>query len=101
MHQWVKIEGKIIRSDGQEQIAKGDRFILRSGSSDYQVFNEQATTINVGDEVLVYGEYYGFIKGFFIERENIHATISYKKTMARKFSPANGTVTSLLQKSTG
>ncbi|WP_181265216.1 hypothetical protein [Enterococcus mundtii] len=98
LHQWVKIEGKIIQSDGQKQIEKGDRFILRSGSSDYQVFNEQATTINVGDEVIVYGEYYGFIKGILIERKNLDATISYEKTMARKFSTVDGAFTSLLQK---
>ncbi|MBO1300946.1 MULTISPECIES: hypothetical protein [unclassified Enterococcus] len=98
LHVWVKIEGKIIQADRGNEIEKGDRFILRSGSSDYQIFNEQTAKIDVGDEVIVYGEYYGFIKGILIERKETNATISYKTTMARKFLPANDTFTSLLQK---
>lgn len=96
LHEWVKIEGKIIQSDRQEDIKKGDRFILRSGSSNYHVFNEQTAKIKVGDEVIVYGEYYGFIKGILIERKETHAKVSNKKSMAGKFSPVDGTITSLL-----
>ncbi|MDA3972819.1 hypothetical protein PF023_02065 [Enterococcus thailandicus] len=69
LHAFIQLEGKIIRSDGDKTILQGDRFILRSGSSKYQIFNEQKETISIGDQVTVYGEYYGFIKGIIIEKE--------------------------------
>lgn len=69
LHAFIQLEGEIIRSDGGKTILKGDRFILRSGSSNYQIFNEQKEAISIGDQVTVYGEYYGFIKGIIIEKE--------------------------------
>ena len=41
---------------------------LQNGGSQYQVFNEQDLPSRLGEDVVVYGEYYGFIKGSLIER---------------------------------
>lgn len=69
LNEYIQLSGEIIVSDGKEDvIQKGDRFILKSGDSQYQVFNEQEQLLQVGDKVTVYGEYYGFLKGTVIER---------------------------------
>lgn len=69
LNEYIKLTGKIEKSDGEgETLKKGDRFILSSGSSQYQVFNEQEQSFSIGDTVTVYGEYYGFIKAFLIEK---------------------------------
>lgn len=67
LNEFVQISGEIIQSDREKKIEKGDRFLLKSGSSRYQVFNEQDIPIHVGDSVIVYGEYYGFIKAILVE----------------------------------
>ena len=69
----VRLNEYIVESDSRSSlIKKGDRFILKSGSSKYQVFNEQKKKLKIGDEVTVYGEYYGFLKGTLIESEENH-----------------------------
>lgn len=68
LNEYIQIEGEITKTDGGEKITKGDRFVLQSGDSQYQVFNEQDTPLSLGDQVTVYGEYYGIIKGMLIER---------------------------------
>lgn len=67
LNDFIKIEGEIIKADRGSKIKKGDRFILHSEGSDYQIFNEQEKKFSIGDEVIVYGEYYGFIKGIVLE----------------------------------
>jgi|SRR5699024_4116336 len=69
LNDFVQLTGEITRSDGDETLKKGDRFILKSGSSNYQIFNEQEYPFSIGDRVTVYGEYYGFIKAIAIEKE--------------------------------
>ena len=68
LNEYIQIEGEITKTDGGKKITKGDRFVLQSGNSQYQVFNEQETPLSLGDRVTVYGEYYGIIKGMLIER---------------------------------
>lgn len=68
LNEYIQIEGEITKTDGGKEIVKGDRFVLQSGDSQYQVFNEQETPLALGDRVTVYGEYYGIIKGMLIER---------------------------------
>ncbi|WP_430611060.1 hypothetical protein [Enterococcus sp. DIV0876] len=69
LNDFIQMTGKITDTDSQsEQIMKGDRFVLQTDSAKYQVFNQQETTLYLEDEVTVYGEYYGFIKGTLIER---------------------------------
>jgi|SRR5699024_223704 len=69
LNDFVQLSGEITRSDGEETLKKGDRFILKSGSSNYQIFNEQEYPFSVGNHITVYGEYYGFIKAIAIEKE--------------------------------
>ncbi|OTN75423.1 hypothetical protein A5886_000493 [Enterococcus sp. 8G7_MSG3316] len=69
LNEWIQMTGKITDTDSQsEEIRKGDRFVLQTDSAKYQIFNQQETTLYLNDEVTVYGEYYGFIKGTLIER---------------------------------
>ncbi|MGC6769485.1 hypothetical protein [Enterococcus sp. LJL51] len=69
LNEFICINGQIIKSDSKEEtIKKGDRFMLLSGDSRYQVINEQEELLRIGDNVTVYGEYYGFLKGTFIEQ---------------------------------
>lgn len=68
LNEYIQIEGEITKTDGGKKITKGDRFVLQSGNSQYQVFNEQEAPLSLGDWVTVYGEYYGIIKGMLIER---------------------------------
>ena len=73
LNEYISLKGEIVESDSRSSlIKKGDRFILKSGSSKYQVFNEQKKKLKIGDEVTVYGEYYGFLKGTLIESEENH-----------------------------
>lgn len=68
LNSYIKVSGRIEKTDsGAKQIKKGDRFILNDGKNKLQIFNEQSKSFAVGDEVVVYGEYYGFIKGQLIE----------------------------------
>ncbi|MBP1045872.1 hypothetical protein I6N96_06230 [Enterococcus sp. BWM-S5] len=70
LNEFVQIKGTILKSDSSEKVLKkGDRFILISENSQYQVFNEQENDFEVGDDVTVYGEYYGFLKGILIEKD--------------------------------
>lgn len=70
LNEFVQLSGTILKSDSQEQtLKKGDRFILVSGESQYQVFNEQENSFEVGEKIVVYGEYYGFLKGILIEKD--------------------------------
>ncbi|WP_086347715.1 hypothetical protein [Candidatus Enterococcus clewellii] len=70
LNTFVQISGTILKSDsGEQQLKKGDRFILSNGDSQYQVFNEQENSFEVGEDVTVYGEYYGFLKGILIEKD--------------------------------
>ncbi|MGM9902621.1 hypothetical protein A5844_000422 [Enterococcus sp. 10A9_DIV0425] len=75
IHAWVQLSGEIIQSDQSKEIVKGDRFILKSGSSRYQIFNDQEEILKIGDSVTVYGEYYGFIKGVVIERKETNERV--------------------------
>ena len=52
---------------------------MKSGSSKYQVFNEQKKKLKIGDEVTVYGEYYGFLKGTLIESEENHDSATIRQ----------------------
>lgn len=71
LNEYIQISGEIIQSDSKTiEIEKGDRFILMSGQSKYQVFNEQDDVLKIGDLITVYGEYYGFLKGSLIEKDN-------------------------------
>ncbi|MGX7133042.1 hypothetical protein [Enterococcus songbeiensis] len=70
LNEFIKIHGTVLQSDSKQmKIKKGDRFILKSGTSNYQIFNEQEKPIKIGDRIIVYGEYYGFLKGTLIEKE--------------------------------
>lgn len=70
LHDFVQLTGKITKTDGKSsEIQKGDRFILESGKSRYQIFNQQEEIFVVGDEVTVYGEYYGFITASYVEKK--------------------------------
>lgn len=71
LHDFVQLSGKIIQSEkaDDEAIDKGTRFVLLSGESKYQIFNEQEELLAIGDKITVYGEYYGFIKAMLIEKE--------------------------------
>lgn len=69
LHEFVQLTGKITQSDGKKDtIEKDDRFVLEVGESRYQIFNQQENSFKIGDEVTVYGEYYGFIKASYIEK---------------------------------
>ena len=68
LNEYIQIEGEITKTDGGKKITKGERFVLQSGNSQYQVFNEQEAPLSLGDRVTVYGEYYGIIKRMLIER---------------------------------
>lgn len=70
LNSFVQISGTILKSDsGKNQVKKGDRFILINEGSQYQVFNEQDGTFEIGESITVYGEYYGFLKGILIEKD--------------------------------
>ncbi|MBL1225984.1 hypothetical protein [Enterococcus sp. BWR-S5] len=70
LNSFVQISGTILKSDsGKNQVKKGDRFILINEGSQYQVFNEQDGTFEIGENITVYGEYYGFLKGILIEKD--------------------------------
>ena len=70
LNEFVQLSGQITQTDSKkDSLQNGDRFILHSGSSDYQIFNQQDTAFKVGDMVTVYGEDYGFIKAIVIEKE--------------------------------
>jgi hypothetical protein len=69
LNEYVVCSGTITKiEDNKQSLAKGDRFILKNGSSKFQIFNEQDQTFEIGSKVTVYGEYYGFIKGTVIEK---------------------------------
>lgn len=68
LNTFIKVTGKITATDTSDgQVDKGARFKLNSEGYDIQIFNEQEKVYQVGDEVTVYGEYYGFIKGAVID----------------------------------
>ncbi|MDH6363965.1 hypothetical protein M2139_000950 [Enterococcus sp. PF1-24] len=70
LNEYVRLTGEIVESDSSDEIiSKGDRFILKSGDSQYQIFNQQDIPLQIADELTVYGEYYGFIKADLIEKE--------------------------------
>lgn len=68
LNSFIKVTGKITATDSEDgKVGKGTRFKLNSDGYDIQIFNEQTESYQVGDEVTVYGEYYGFIKGAVID----------------------------------
>lgn len=68
LNTFVKISGTIQLSDSNGSLVKkGDRFKLVQGEDAVQVFNEQEQEFRIGNEVTVYGEYYGFVKGTVID----------------------------------
>lgn len=71
LHDFVQLTGEITMSEKKSSamIEKGTRFVIQSGDSQYQIFNEQTLPLKVGETVTVYGEYYGFIKAILIEKE--------------------------------
>ncbi|MGC3695945.1 hypothetical protein ACPTHQ_15615, partial [Enterococcus faecalis] len=63
LNEYIYLKGEIHESDSRSRlIKKGDRFILKSGSTKYQVFNEHKKKLKIGDEVTVYGENNAFLK---------------------------------------
>lgn len=69
LYEYIQLSGEIIKSDSKNDvIEKGDRFILKQGENQYQIINEQEETFIIGDQVIVYGEYYGFVKAHLLER---------------------------------
>lgn len=62
---YIKISGKITKTDAKDgsQIGKSDRFVIESAGFSYQVINSTDTLVALADEVVVYGEYQGFIQG--------------------------------------
>lgn len=68
LHAYIQLEGTITKTDGKkDKLKKGDRFVLTADDQQYQIFNEQDKAFAIGDKVVVYGEYYGFIKGLMIK----------------------------------
>lgn len=69
-NEYVKLSGKIIKSDGEEGIVeKGNRFILETEGGRYQIVNGVETELRTGDSVDVFGEYYGIIKAVRIDEK--------------------------------
>ncbi|MGI8170428.1 hypothetical protein ACR0Q6_12110 [Enterococcus lactis] len=67
----VSLEGTITKSDRKSnKVENGDRFLLQTQGNVFMIFNDQDQCFRVGERIKVYGEYYGFIKGQLIEREN-------------------------------
>jgi hypothetical protein len=70
LHDYVQIQGKISKTDEKDgHIKKDSRFILKTTAGNYQVINATDTSLQTGDTVTVYGEYYGFIKAMQIDSE--------------------------------
>lgn len=69
LHAMVKVAGTVGQTDGKNQkfAQKHDRFILEMATGRLQVFNNQEQTFQTGDQVTVYGEYYGFVQSRLIE----------------------------------
>jgi hypothetical protein len=69
LHAMVKVSGKIIQTDGKDKTIaqKHDRFILEMATGRLQVFNNEEQSLQAGDQVDVYGEYYGIIQSSLIE----------------------------------
>lgn len=64
LHTYVKFSGKILKKDTTGRvIRKDDRFIIAKDQVKVQVISQVDTNCQIGDQVTVYGEYYGFIKG--------------------------------------
>ena len=66
---YVKIEGVITKTDAKnkQKIGKDDRFVIENEGVPYQIFNTTSDVLKVNDEVVVYGEYHGFIQSDLIE----------------------------------
>lgn len=65
---YVAVKGKITKKDRSgSKINKGDRFILKDGKHRVQVLASNKANVRVGQNVIVYGEYYGLIKSYLIE----------------------------------
>ena len=68
-HSYVQLVGRVVKTDAAgKNIRLGDRFILQQGRLKVQVFNQAKTTVRLGQTVTVYGEYYGFVKGYVIDQ---------------------------------
>lgn len=68
LNELVKVNGKIEKSDGHSKKVKyQDRFILNFDGYRIQVMNNQKKVFHLGDQVTVYGEYYGFVKAMYIQ----------------------------------
>ncbi|WP_181047816.1 hypothetical protein [Enterococcus faecium] len=71
LREMVSLEGTIIKSDRKSgKVENGDRFLLQTQGNVFMIFNDQNQCFRVGEQIKVYGEYYGFIKGLLIERRN-------------------------------
>ncbi|MDT2660529.1 hypothetical protein P7E02_11665 [Enterococcus hulanensis] len=71
MNEFVVINGTIAKTDNPDNtsVKKDDRFILMTDNSKYQIINQsKEKNLEVFDEVVVYGEYYGFIQAHKIEK---------------------------------
>lgn len=69
-HEYVKLTGKISKSDSaDDKVEKNGRFILETTGGRYQIINDANVSFKKGDHVIVYGEYYGFIKAMRIDSE--------------------------------
>ncbi|WP_390405732.1 hypothetical protein [Lacticaseibacillus jixiensis] len=69
-HSYVRLVGKVVKTDAATaQIRQGDRFVLQRGKLKVQVFHQAQTPVRLGQTVTVYGEYYGFVKGYVIDQE--------------------------------
>ncbi|ELZ1274148.1 hypothetical protein SP294_000009 [Enterococcus faecium] len=71
LREMVSLEGTIIKSDRKSgKVENGDRFLLQTQGNVFMIFNDQNQCFRVGEQIKVYGEYYGFIKELLIERRN-------------------------------
>lgn len=63
LHEYVQVQGEIVKIDGEgKRVEKNSRFILKTKDGQYQIINGIDCDFEIGDSVIVYGEYYGFIK---------------------------------------
>ncbi|WP_261805865.1 hypothetical protein [Lapidilactobacillus luobeiensis] len=69
INSYVAFTGKITKKDTKGQvIKKSDRFIVKNATAKVQVISSADTQVAVGDRVTVYGEYYGLIKAYVVEK---------------------------------
>lgn len=63
LHKFVQLKGKITDTDQKDNLVKKNaRFVLKTDKGRYQIINDVEGNYEIGDTVIIYGEYYGFIK---------------------------------------